>query len=133
MFVFYRRLLEEEEKRAGLPASPKDKNGRTPVSGVKRRAEGPAVVPASSKPIKKVRAADVRIALDLIEERVDVTNSTDKTWNLTGWKLKSLEGSQEFTFPDGFELAAGASVVVWSGPVRSVDCGVWRTAYVCVV
>ena len=50
------------------------------------------------------------------EERVDVTNSTDKTWTLTGWKLKSLEGSQVFTFPDGFELPAGATVVVWSGP-----------------
>lgn len=144
------RLLEAEEKSAGLPPSPKGGKKTPPVSTGKRRAEAPAAAsaaPTSTAGRKKRRdAAGVKIALDLVvrekaptacaasltsellllqEERVDVHNSTDRTLSLTGWKLKSIEGSQEFVFPEGFELAAGATVVVWSGPVRRQESG-WR-------
>ena len=117
------RVLDEEEKRAGMSPSPKGRSAPPSAAGVKRRADATPAVPASAAGRKKRREAGFQIALDLVEERVDVHNSTDKTLSLAGWKLKSETGAQEFAFPEGFELAAGATVVVWSGPVSSRAAG----------
>ena len=55
--------------------------------------------------------------LDLLSESVTVRNpSDDEELDLTGWVLTSTEGMQKFNFPEGFKLAPGAKVTIWSGP-----------------
>jgi len=54
--------------------------------------------------------------LELQSERVKVLNSGDAAVDLSGWTLKSLTGSQQFVFPEGFSLAQGEVVNVVSGP-----------------
>jgi competence protein ComEC len=48
-------------------------------------------------------------------ESVVIENKGAAAQDLTGWTLFSVEGSQVFSFPAGFVLAAGGSVTVSSG------------------
>ncbi len=55
-------------------------------------------------------------SVDLVEELVTIANIGGVSQNMTGWTLTSEVGSQVFRFPDGFTLAAGATLLVTSGP-----------------
>ncbi len=57
------------------------------------------------------------------EESVVIQNLNEESVDLSGWSVQSYGGStcqpmpnQVYTFPDGFQLSAGASVRVLSGP-----------------
>jgi len=54
--------------------------------------------------------------LDLVGDFVTIINTGLDTVDISEWKLKSLVGSQSFSFPKGTPLNAGCSVTVWSGP-----------------
>lgn len=65
----------------------------------------------------ETQATAVRISmLELQNERVKVVNSGDAAVDLSGWILKSLTGSQQFAFPEGFLLGQDEVVNVVSGP-----------------
>jgi hypothetical protein len=61
----------------------------------------------------------VGMEVDLIAERVDITNNTDGPLNLSGYKLSSVVGDQGFTFGEDCVLDRGETVTVWSGPQSS--------------
>lgn len=52
---------------------------------------------------------------ELNGEWVELTNSGRATVELTGWGMTEESASHRYSFPDGFELAAGASVRVLTG------------------
>jgi len=61
---------------------------------------------------------DLHIAnLDRKLECVTVEYTGRLRVDLTGWKLRSIDGGEEFTFPAGYSIGAGQTVRVWSGPV----------------
>lgn len=57
----------------------------------------------------------ILVEVDLINERVDITNNTDSDIVLDGWKLTSAKGDQGYTFEAGVKLARGGVVTIWSG------------------
>jgi len=54
-------------------------------------------------------------SLHLKDDSVTVINAGTEPVVLTGWKLESSVGNQTYTFPEGFSLAQGTTVSVWSG------------------
>lgn len=54
-------------------------------------------------------------SVDLDAEQVEIWNGSTQVVELTGWKLISLQGGQEYAFPEGFRLDPGTSVTVTSG------------------
>lgn len=74
--------------------------------------------PTAAPPGTTPTAPNVTLAVDLVAERATVTNNGTNAINLTGWRLVSVQGNQEFTFPD-MSLSAGQSVVVTSGPTAT--------------
>lgn len=66
------------------------------------------------------------------DEYVRVDNVGGSSVNLAGWKIYSVVGSQTFTF-SSYQLAAGASVYVHSGPDAPPTSGNhirWTTSYI---
>ncbi|MEK4387326.1 MBL fold metallo-hydrolase [Solibacillus sp. FSL W7-1464] len=55
------------------------------------------------------------ISKDVHEEIVVIQNSSNQAVNLEGWKLKSVEGDQVFSFPN-ISLAPGKKLSITSGP-----------------
>lgn len=55
-----------------------------------------------------------RVAGALNDEWVDITNTGDASIDMTDWTLENGDGDT-FAFPDGFSLAAGATVRVHTG------------------
>jgi hypothetical protein len=49
------------------------------------------------------------------DEYVEITNDGPRPQDMTGWRILSVEGDQEFAFPVGYQLAVGAWVRVHSG------------------
>lgn len=68
--------------------------------------------PSEPAPSNQVNVA---LTVDLAKEEARVTNMGDQQLDLSAWKLVSTVGAQEFKFPAGTVLAAGASVTVTSG------------------
>ncbi|BAS28019.1 nuclease [Limnochorda pilosa] len=79
------------EQGRGLWAIPAEGDGEGP---------GPRVVIAS---------------VDLEAEQVEIWNGTARALEMTGWRLISVQGGQEYEFPEGFVLGPGEAVVVTSG------------------
>jgi len=50
----------------------------------------------------------------LNNEYISVKNSTDSPVDLSGWTVSNNEGDT-FTFPDGFVLAAGGLITIYTG------------------
>jgi hypothetical protein len=80
----------------------------------------------------------ITLSVDLVAEEVRITNTGDSTIDLSGWRLLSTRGNQEFFFPAGVTLTAGETVTVTSGPnardepaagfLRWTTANVWRNA-----
>ncbi|MGN7943252.1 cell wall-binding repeat-containing protein [Virgibacillus sp. 6R] len=54
-------------------------------------------------------------SLDLEKDKVVIKNVDSRDLNLTGWRLYSADGGQNFTFPNNYVLKKGSSVTVVSG------------------
>ncbi len=52
---------------------------------------------------------------DLNGEWVELTNTSDASIDLTGWGIKDESASHRYSFPNGFELKAGATVRLSTG------------------
>jgi hypothetical protein len=63
-------------------------------------------------------AATATFVVDPAGEEVRVTNIGVPSLELGGWRILSVRGNQDFTFPE-MTLAGGASVTVVSGPGRT--------------
>lgn len=101
----YRMILEQEESRVGSLKTPKPK-----AAMKKRKSTGKR---SSSKKLKYT--SDVFISqLDIPNDIVVVSNSSEKSVDLKGWKIAGQSGEKTFTFP-AFELKPGAKVMVKSG------------------
>lgn len=92
--------------------------------------------PTAVTPATTPTTSSVILAVDLVAERATITNNGTNTVDLSGWRLVSVLGNQQFTFPD-MSLSAGQSVVVTSGPsathnppatLRWTTAHVWRNA-----
>jgi len=79
----------------------------------------PSVPESITKPVQQfpaIAAGSVMIStIDLSGEVVTLTNSSDRTVDLTGWQLVSEVGKQTFTFPSGTTLPGGVILKVVSG------------------
>lgn len=53
--------------------------------------------------------------LSLEADTVRIINKASSDADLSGWKLESNTGTQEFAFPKGFVLPGGSSVTIYSG------------------
>ncbi|NLT95249.1 MAG: MBL fold metallo-hydrolase [Clostridia bacterium] len=68
-------------------------------------------------------------AVDLVQELVVIQNMGSTSVDMSGWKLVSRKGNDEFVFPENFVLKAGRSVRIVSGPgaAPGKDTIVWTT------
>ncbi|MFZ5969237.1 MAG: MBL fold metallo-hydrolase [Bacillota bacterium] len=55
------------------------------------------------------------ISIDLEEELVTIQNAGLQDVDMTGWRLVSVEGNQEFIFPEQFMINAGTQITIASG------------------
>ena len=73
--------------------------------------------PPTPTPTATITISQVVIQnVDLEAEVVTIANGGSAPQEMTGWTLISEVGGQVFRFPNGFTLAAGATVQVTSGP-----------------
>ena len=95
--------------------------------------EGAISAPQAPPPTATDPAGDVTIeSINLEAEVVVITNNGDTPVSLTGWRLVSTVGNQEFVFP-AVTLQPGAGVQVVSG--RNAEDGpphefLWTKAYI---
>ena len=95
--------------------------------------EGTISAPQAPPPATTNLAGDVTIeSIDLEVEIVVIANNGDTPVNLTGWRLVSTVGNQEFVFP-AVILQPGAGVQVVSG--RNAEDGppnkfLWTKTYI---
>ncbi|NLN03280.1 MAG: hypothetical protein GX166_00415 [Clostridiaceae bacterium] len=54
-------------------------------------------------------------ALDKIAEYVSITNNSDSDIDMTGWKILSVTGNQQYNFSSGYLLKAGSTINIASG------------------
>jgi len=94
------------------------------------------LVCAQATPTPTPRENTLRISAlqyDGADEYVEITNDGPRGQDLYRWRILSVVGPQEYTFPWGIQLAVGASVRVHSGP-SAIDAPptdlLWQKAYV---
>lgn len=78
---------------------------------------GEAVVPTSTINLL-LNATSLKVQItnvDLANELVTIKNNESSDISMTGWKLVSVEGNQEYEFPSGYILKAGATITIASG------------------
>jgi hypothetical protein len=70
------------------------------------------------------------IKVDEKDEVVTIQNNSSEGISLSGWRLVSVEGNQEFIFPDGTVLDPGETIDIISGKNAKAGPGViiWTTA-----
>lgn len=85
----------------------------------------PSIAVIAAEPIKITN-------LDLINEIVTIHNAGDAAVDLSGWRLVSETGKQQFVFPANTLLSPGKTVDVISGPKAAPAPGkiVWTKQYV---
>ncbi len=68
-------------------------------------------------------------SIDLKAEIVTIKNSSGAAVNISGWRLVSEKGNQEFTFRSGTALAPGETIKIVTGPNAAAGSGVlvWTT------
>jgi hypothetical protein len=72
------------------------------------------VVETVSEPVASSESTVVISKLDKRAEYVIITNNGTSSVNISGWRILSEKGSQDFYFPSGTALGAGASFKVTS-------------------
>lgn len=79
----------------------------------------------TEEPIKDVKI----LSIDLRQELVVIQNTGHTPVNLSGWKLISIKGNDEFVFPENFILKCGDIIKIVSGPeaVEGADTLLWTT------
>ena len=93
---------------SGVMATPR-RGGQSPVSTATATAIPAAPLRSGAAPAIKAIVNEGRT------ERVVIANDGTVAQELTGWTLRSVTGSQSYSFPAGFVLAPGALVNVHSG------------------
>jgi len=75
---------------------------------------------SEEKSTKEEIAKDIRIiSIDLKEELVEIKNTGNAEVDMSGWKLVSAKGNDEFSFSENFILKAGQLIRIASGPTVS--------------
>lgn len=72
-------------------------------------------------------------SVDLVKEMVIIINMSKEIKNLSGWKLVSVVGNQEFVFPQGTSIKPGERLMIVSGPAASItddNILVWTKSYI---
>lgn len=71
------------------------------------------------------------ITKDLEKEYIELKNNDNKTINLEGWIIVSVEGDQHFTLPS-YDLESGTTVKIYSGTAakNETDGIIWTTKYI---
>lgn len=99
----YKRILDREETRVGLP---------TPQA-VKRKRK--SETNSSSKRVKRSTPASVKIVhLDLEKDRIVLENSSEKAVSLAGWEVRGREANQVFRFPTTYAMKPNSKMTVFS-------------------
>jgi phage tail sheath protein FI len=94
----------------------------------------PTLDPATATPISDLRITSLQYSGR--DRYVQIANDGAAAQDMTGWQLHSVVGDQLYTFPSGYVLNAGASVLVHSVPEanrktnnRPTDLE-WATSYI---
>ncbi|KXS45492.1 MAG: beta-lactamase domain-containing protein [Candidatus Frackibacter sp. T328-2] len=82
---------------------------------------------------KSTKASGITITnVDLSKEIVILKNNSDQTIDLSGWKLVSIKGHQQFYLPPGTSVSPGNNLKIASG--RQASSGpnsiIWTKAYI---
>lgn len=107
-------------------AYPPDTGRQAELDAAQRRAQAAAVgvwAPDACGPATSARVALGRVRADPPgdesqtpnEEWIEVLNTGRVPVDLTGWGVRDESASHRFTFPDGFRLVGGRSVLVHTG------------------
>lgn len=78
-------------------------------------------------------AKDVKIlSIDLQKEVVVIQNTGKIAVNMSGWKLVSVKGKDEFYFPENFMLQSGGLIKIASGPkaIEKSDTIPWTDKFI---
>lgn len=83
------------------------------------------ISPSATSPSSGVAIA----CIDLKTEITTIKNNSEAAVNISGWRLVSEKGNQEFTFPSGTTLAPGETIKITTGPNATAGSGVlvWTT------
>lgn len=90
-------------------------------------------LPLKSKEDKNKSNNDVEIInVDLKKEIVKIKNNSGKKIDISGWRLLSVKGEQEFYFPEGTIINEGEIIKVVSGrnAEERTDAIIWTKAYI---
>jgi hypothetical protein len=105
----YRRILDREETRVGLPTP-----HTTPNKGSRKRKSDSAA--SAAKRAKRTTAPTaIHIAhLDLEKDRIVVENTSDQAVSLGGWEVRGRAENQVFRFPSTYSMRPKSKMTVYS-------------------
>lgn len=98
----YKRILDREETRVGLP---------TPQA-VKRKRKSETNF--SIKRVKRTPASVKIVQLDLEKDRIVLENTSEKAVSLAGWEVRGREANQVFRFPTTYAMKPNSKMTVFS-------------------
>lgn len=107
----YRRILDREEHRVGLPTPHTTPSKNAPSR--KRKSESGT---SAAKRAKRAAApTTVRIVhLDLEKDRIVLENSSDTVVSLGGWEVRGRHEHQVFRFPASYSMRPNSKMTVYS-------------------
>lgn len=106
----YRRILDREETRVGLPTPTNTPNAKqTP-----RKRKSETGTAAAAKRAKRAPSSVQIVHLDLEKDRIVLENSSDKPVSLAGWEVRGRSENQVFRFPGTYSMRPQSKMTVYS-------------------
>lgn len=106
----YRRILDREEVRVGLPTPTSTPS--TKAAARKRKSESSAS--AAAKRAKRAPSTVQIVHLDLEKDRIELENTGDKAVSLAGWEVRGRAENQVFRFPNSYSMRPKSKMTVYS-------------------
>lgn len=106
----YRRILDREEVRVGLPTPTNTPNAK--LATRKRKSETSAS--AASKRSKRAPSSVQIKHLDLVKDRIVLENTSEKAVSLAGWEVRGRADNQVFRFPSTYSMRPKSTMTVYS-------------------
>lgn len=106
----YRRILDREEVRVGLPTPTSTPNAKqTP-----RKRKGDSSTGGAAKRAKRAPNTVHIVHLDLEKDRIELENTSDKPVSLAGWEVRGRSENQVFRFPSTYSMGPKSKMTVYS-------------------
>ncbi|KAF1319702.1 putative Laminlike protein, partial [Globisporangium splendens] len=109
----YRRILDREETRFGLPTPTNTPNAKQ--TSRKRKSEASVTAAAAtSKRVKRAPSSVQIVHLDLEKDRIVLENTSEKPVSLAGWEVRGRAENQVFRFPATYSMRPKSKMTVYS-------------------